>query len=58
MLRTRIYRLLFWAARAAALPPRTATPQPGPTPQTRPAATRATLSPSPGDEDRRPGEPR
>ncbi len=58
MLRTRIYRLLFWAARAAALPPRAATPQPDPTPQTHPATTRATLSPSPRDEDRGPGEPR
>ena len=58
MLRTRIYRLLFWAARAAALPSRTAglphgvAPSgPSPAPAPHPATTRAALTQSPPDDD-------
>ena len=58
MLRTRIYRLLFWAARAAALPSRAAgLPQgaalsePSPCPAPHPATTRAALTQSPPDDN-------
>jgi len=58
MLRTRIYRLLFWAARAAALPTRAAAlpfeaapSGPSPRPAPHPATTRAALTQSPPDDN-------